>query len=109
MIATDEQISRMTLWLPTDFSDIAIDQDGFLMATVRDRNSENPVRKLNSGGSDIMPEYDTIPSAMGDYVGGISNSSLTDITTSEDGRFAVLCFRGAPLQRDRRRSWPEER
>ena len=90
MIATDEQISRMTLWLPTDFSDIAIDQDGFLMATVRDRNSENPVRKLNSGGSDIMPEYDTIPSAMGDYVGGISNSSLTDITTSEDGRFAVL-------------------
>ena len=90
MIATDEQISRMTLWLPTDYSDIAIDQDGFLMATVRDSNSDKPVRKLNSGGSDIMPEYDTIPSAMGDYKGAISSSRLINITTSEDGRFAVL-------------------
>ena len=90
MIATDEQISRMTLWLPTDYSDIAMDQDGFLMATVRDSNSDNPVRKLNSGGSDIMPEYDTIPSAMGDYKNGISTSRLINITTSEDGRFAVL-------------------
>ena len=90
MIATDEQISRMTLWLPTDYSDIAMDQDGFLMATVRDANSLNPVRKLNSGGSDIMPEYDTIPPAMGDYRAGMSSSRLTNITTSEDGRFAVL-------------------
>ncbi len=90
LIATDEQISRMSLWLPTDYSDIAIDSDGFLMATVKDNSSTNPVRKLNSGGDDIMPEYDQMLSAMGDYEGDVSISQLTNITTSEDGRFAVL-------------------
>lgn len=90
LIATDEQISRMSLWLPTDYSDIAIDKDGFLMATVKDNSSDSPVRKLNSGGKDIMAEYDQMASAMGDYEGMISISQLTNITTSEDGRFAVL-------------------
>ncbi|MBE5833841.1 MAG: hypothetical protein E7309_04315 [Butyrivibrio sp.] len=90
LIATEEQLSRMSLWLPTDYSDIAIDQDGFLMATVKDNSSEAPIRKLNSAGSDIMTEYDTISAAMGDYEGDYSISQLTCIATSSDGRFAAL-------------------
>ena len=90
LIATEEQLSRMSLWLPTDYSDIAIDQDGFLMATVKDSSSDAPIRKLNSAGSDIMPEYDTISAAMGDYEGDTSISQLTCIATSSDGRFAAL-------------------
>lgn len=53
MIATEEQISRMQLWLPTDYSDLALDKDGFLFATVNDTSSSEPVRKLNSKGEDV--------------------------------------------------------
>lgn len=89
-IATEEQISRMALWLPTDYSDIALDKDGFLMATVKDNKSENPIRKLNSKGTDIMPEYEYLETAKGDFKGHTSISQLTTIATSEDGRFAAL-------------------
>lgn len=90
MIATEEQISRMELWLPTDYSDITIDKDGFLLATVKDLNTSTPIRKLNASGSDIMPEYDQIAGPLGDYSGGSTSSTLTTIAAAEDGRFAAL-------------------
>lgn len=90
MIATEEQISRMELWLPTDYSDLALDKDGFLFATVKDASSLEPVRKLNSSGVDIMNQYDFIKPPMGDYENGNSISTLTTVTCAEDGRFAVL-------------------
>lgn len=90
MIATEEQISRMQLWLPTDYSDLALDKDGFLFATVNDTSSSEPVRKLNSKGEDVMPESDFEPRPKGDFVGANSLSLLTSVTCAEDGRFAVL-------------------
>ena len=91
LIATKEQKARMALWLPTDYSDIALDEDGFLMATVKDNKTASPIRRLNAGGSDIMPEYDTIYPAMGDLTIGTSiTSQLVNIATAADGRFAVL-------------------
>ena len=90
MIATEEQISRMALWLPTDYRDIALDKDGFLLATVKDNTSTNPVRKLNSKGEDILETYEFINPPMGDYTGNRTISTLTNIAAAEDGRFAVL-------------------
>ncbi len=87
---TKAQRERLALWLPTDYSDIALDADGFLMATVADAQSTQPIRRLNSSGNDIMPDYDSLTTAMGDYTGGVSKSNLTAITTNEDGRFAVM-------------------
>ena len=89
MIATEEQISRMQLWLPTDYSDLALDKDGFLFATVNDSSSSEPVRKLNSKGKDVMPESDFEP-PMGDFKAGSSLSLLSSVACAEDGRFAVL-------------------
>ncbi len=90
MIATEEQISRMQLWLPTDYSDLALDKDGFLFATVNDSSSSEPVRKLNSKGKDVMPESDFEPRPMGDFKAGSSLSLLSSVAFAEDGRFAVL-------------------
>ena len=90
MIATEEQISRMQLWLPTDYSDLALDKDGFLFATVNDSSSSEPVRKLNSKGKDVMPESDFEPRPMGDFKAGSSLSLLSSVACAEDGRFAVL-------------------
>ncbi len=90
MIATEEQISRMQLWLATDYSDLALDKDGFLFATVNDSSSSEPVRKLNSKGKDVMPESDFEPRPMGDFKAGSSLSLLSSVACAEDGRFAVL-------------------
>lgn len=91
MIATEEQVKRMQMWLPTDYSDIAIDRDGFIFATVNDVASSEPVRKLNSRGKDVMPEPGKHPPRpMGDTKGSKSVSLLAGVTCSEDGRFAVL-------------------
>jgi tetratricopeptide (TPR) repeat protein len=89
-VATEKQVSRMKLWLPTDFVDIAIDKDGFLMAVTTDNKSRRPVRKLNSKGEDVLASYEYIESPKGDYIHGMALSNLTAISTAEDGRFAIL-------------------
>lgn len=88
--ATDEQIARMDLWLPTDYSDIALDKDGFILATVRDITVSNPIRKLNAAGSDILTTYEFLSYPAGDSVGNGSTSLLTTIAAADDGRFAVI-------------------
>jgi tetratricopeptide (TPR) repeat protein len=89
-IATEKQLSQMALWLPTDYSDVALDKDGFIFATVQGTDSKDPVRKLNSKGIDIMREYDQIPRPSGDLVQAGTKSNLTSVACANDGRFAVL-------------------
>ena len=74
MIATEDQLERMNLLLPTDYSDIALDKEGFLVSTVKDSSSENPIRRLNAKGEDIMMEYDSVTRPMGDYINKASVS-----------------------------------
>jgi len=89
-IATEKQLAQMKLWLPTDYSDIALDMDGFIYATVRGTDVSNPIRKLNAKGKDIMREYDRIVRPSGDMAQSGGKSSFTGIACSDDGRFAAL-------------------
>ncbi len=88
--STEEQLARSELWLPTSYSDLAIDQDGFIFASVADSTTENPIKKLNSSGKDVMPEHDFVNPPIGDYEGERSLSNLVSIAVADDGRFAVL-------------------
>ncbi|MBR6359659.1 MAG: YIP1 family protein [Lachnospiraceae bacterium] len=90
-ISTEKQIEQMSLWLPTDYSDITLDAEGYILASVRDNKTDTPIKKLNSSGKDVLASYEYIVSPRGDYVrGGGTNSMLTNIAAAEDGRFAVL-------------------
>lgn len=90
-ISTKEQIAQMTLWLPTDYSDLTMDKEGYLYATVRDNTVKNPIRKLNSAGTDVLTSYEYIAPPAGDYLkSGGTSSTITSIAVSLDGRFAVL-------------------
>ncbi|MCR5154037.1 MAG: YIP1 family protein [Lachnospiraceae bacterium] len=90
-ISTEEQIAQMTLWLPTDYSDITMDAEGYIYATVRDNTVKNPIRKLNSAGNDVLTSYQFIAPPAGDYKpAGGTTSTLTNIAASDDGRFAAL-------------------
>ncbi len=88
--STEEQLARSELWLPTSYSDLAIDQDGFIFASVADSTTENPIKKLNSSGKDVMQEHDFVNPPIGDYDGSKSLSNLVSIACADDGRFAVL-------------------
>ena len=90
-LQTEEQRARSALWLPTSYSDLAIDEEGFIFASVSG-TADEPVRKLNSSGDNVMPEHDFIASPMGDYrnKGASSLSNLTRIALADDGRFAVM-------------------
>ncbi len=105
-LMTKEQRSRMISFVPTEYSNIAIDQENFLYATtttfnVGDLRNGNikPIRKLNSLGEDILVRngYE-IP--MGDVYfgtgGAISGSSkFEDITALEnDTYFGIDRVRG---------------
>ena len=89
-IATEEQIAQMTLWLPTDYSDITLDKDDFILATVQGGKVADPVRRLNAKGVDIMREYPRITRPSGDVNVSGGGSNITSVACSEDGRFAIL-------------------
>ena len=89
-LQTEEQRSRSALWLPTTYSDLAIDQDGFIFASISGSTTVDPIRKLNSSGDDVMKESEFVERPMGDYAAGSSLSNLRNIAVAEDGRFAVL-------------------
>lgn len=53
-IATSSQRSKQSLWLPTDFTNICIDSDGFKFATVQSSSAAEPVMRLNAKGQNIL-------------------------------------------------------
>jgi len=53
-IRTPAQRMRMALWLPTNFTNLALDPYGFVFATVSDADTDEAVRKLNARGENIL-------------------------------------------------------
>lgn len=107
-LMTKAQRERMILFVPTEYSNIAIDKDNFLFATTQTfqpgelRNNPervNPIRKLNSLGQDILIRNGYDP-PVGDLQwgsgGDISGPSrLVDITALDnDTYFAIDRVRG---------------
>lgn len=58
MVATKEQRARMELFVPTEYSNICLDSEGFIYATISTYEgsieSVQPIRKLNAKGTDIL-------------------------------------------------------
>ena len=53
-IATSSQRSKQSLWLPTDFTNICLDPDGFKFATVQSSSAAESVMRLNAKGQNIL-------------------------------------------------------
>ncbi len=94
-IASEAQLSRQALLLPTEYSSMTVNGRGFVYTTIRSRDVETPVRLLNVNGDDIMPKnwQDNPPSGDENYAnsgqyGG--KSSLSYIDCNEYGMYMVL-------------------
>lgn len=64
LFATREQLQRQQLWLPTDFTNIAIDDRGFIYATIQDAMGQ-VIKRLNAKGENILRVVDA-PDPIGD-------------------------------------------
>lgn len=105
-LMTKAQRERMESFVPTEYSNIAIDKDDFLYATTtnfKERELDNgmaqPIRKINSLGSDILIRngyFNPIGDLWWDSAGGIGGTSkFEDITAMDnDTYFAIDRIRG---------------
>ncbi|HWT26445.1 MAG TPA: hypothetical protein VN131_00765, partial [Mobilitalea sp.] len=105
-LMTKAQRDRMQLFVPTEYSNLAIDQDNFLYATTTtfdpnelDSGVASPIRRINSLGDDILIRngyYNPIGELWWGTGGDVSGPSrFMDITAMDnDTYFAVDRVRG---------------
>ncbi len=95
-IATEEQRARRRLFIPVEFSNLDIDENGFIYTTVSgSENEEEAVKRLSPSGVDTLYRSGKIeligdinyPPSLDPYSGP---STFIDITVRSDGIFSVL-------------------
>ena len=65
--ATDAQRAQMQLFIPVTFSGIRIDESGFLYAVSPEENINDPIKKINPKGEDVL-RHDSLNKFFGDIV-----------------------------------------
>jgi len=92
--STDEQRARMQLFVPTEYSNLTIDEHGFIYVTTITLGvtggGVDAVRRLNARGDDILRRQGYID-VIGDvWSMGEGTSSFVDIAVDQNGVFSVL-------------------
>nr|WP_235715746.1 NHL repeat-containing protein [Halalkalibacter hemicellulosilyticus] len=88
--ATREQRSQMLMFVPTEFTSMDINEDGFIYATNGD-GSDDAIKKLNSRGDDILRREGYF-NPIGDvrYTTAVGPSRLIDIDVTDSEIYSVL-------------------
>ncbi|MCL2442916.1 MAG: hypothetical protein FWD13_05550 [Treponema sp.] len=93
LISTQAQKERMDLFIPTEYSNVAMDKDGFIYVTNSTGQTE-PVRRLNAMGQDILirngyekPVGDLV---VGNAAGISGRSRFIDVVAFDNDSYA--CF-----------------
>lgn len=97
LFSTKEQRARQQQFIPTEFTNMDIDEDGFVYATNLDSTGTQAVRKLNPKGIDVISAtYNSKHSLAGDMGFKSSNDSyqgaskIIDVKVRENGIFSLL-------------------
>lgn len=93
-IATKEERSKQQLYIPTEFTGIDIDPDGFVYASNIDSTGEQGVRRLNPKGQDVIKKGAN-KNVGGDlWIGGNTEysgpSQFTDVVYRRNGIYSCL-------------------
>jgi len=93
IISTQAQKARMDLFIPTEYSNLCLDRDGFIYVT-NSSGQTDPVRRLNAMGQDILirngyedPVGDL---AVGNAGGIVGRSRFIDVAAMANDSYA--CF-----------------
>lgn len=92
--STKEQRARQKQFVPTEFTGIDTDKDGFLYTTNIDSKGSRSVRLLNPKGQDVIQTNDRVTLSgdlfwrdYGEYSGA---SRITDVVDRGSGMFSIL-------------------
>lgn len=98
-IMTEEQIAQLQLFLPTEYTNVNIDDKNFIYATSKssENNTENMIQLINPKGVDVIKKNGYFP-PQGDvifYNGDETNvetgpSDIVDIAITDNGIYTVL-------------------
>lgn len=89
-IATEEQKSKMVMFIPTEFTNIDIDENGFIYTTEMKTNAESKVKRLNPSGKDVLINYSNNEIA-GELITREENGSyFVDIDITNSGVYTAL-------------------
>ena len=93
-LATKEERSKQQLFIPTEFTGIDIDEEGFVYASNVDTNGTQAVRRLNPKGEDVIrkgPQAnlggDLSINGTSTYAGA---SKIVDVVYREKGMYSLL-------------------
>jgi hypothetical protein len=87
-VSTKSQRTKLAQFVPLEFNNLDLDEEGFIFTTTAEVNSSDPIKKLNSTGIDVLRREGYFP-PRGDLFSSQS-STLTDITVREHGVYSVL-------------------
>lgn len=89
-IATKEQRSQMARYIPTEFTNLDLDKDGFIYAT-NIADADDVIKKINARGDDIL-RREGYHNQLGDleFDRDQGASRFIDITVSDNGIYSVL-------------------
>ncbi len=101
IVATKEQRAQMEQFVPTEYNNLALDQDDFIYCTTSVFKTDElrsdqakPIRKLNAMGADILVKngvYPPIGDLMWDNAAGASGpSKFVDITALDNDTYFVI-------------------
>ncbi|OXS55595.1 hypothetical protein B1A99_23030 [Cohnella sp. CIP 111063] len=93
-ISTKKQRDQMQQFIPLEFNNIDLNEDGFLFTTTSEEGSDSPIKKLNPSGADILRSKGYFP-PKGDIgtteTGSVRGSSIfVDIASDRGGMYSAL-------------------
>lgn len=93
-VMTEQQRSKMVLFIPVEFNNVDIDEEGFIYATTGEAGSSEPVKRLNPSGTDVLkrigyfnPKGDIRVRNSGARPGP---SSISAVTVDRNGIYNIL-------------------
>ncbi|NLK99222.1 MAG: gluconolactonase [Clostridiales bacterium] len=93
-IATKEERSNQRLFIPTEFTGIDIDDDGFVYASNIDENGIQAIRRLNPRGQDVIKKGRNENLGGDLQVDGFTKysgaSQITDVVYRQKGMYSLL-------------------
>lgn len=97
LISTQAQRAQMALFVPTEFSNLDIDTQGFLYATNIDTNSKEPIKRLSPSGHDVLKRYgyfdingDVNYFRLAGAGSDVGPSKIVDVTVREGTMFSMI-------------------
>lgn len=95
-LSTRAQRSAMQLFLPTEFDNVAIDEEGFIYTVTATADTRNPIRRQNGSGDNILRVPEGRPGPVGDvrvpsFSGTVRGpSSFVDVAVRPHGIYSAL-------------------